>query len=217
MLFYVAIRDYSSEAGSWSAQRFQNLSASNILLQKAYTEGDNEFLYNCCYIGTCYELDRFQWGTSFLSLSVHWIPRQWWADKPAMATGWFDPITFDDIFEMTGVMPTPGCAMTGIAETFMEFGWATPVFWYFLGWLFGRAYRLALGRPLTFWPIVYLGLIASSHYLVTQGFSSFFVPAMCYVFLPVVIFTFTGKLAARPLLVRRPARALAPSGSLSKA
>ena len=127
-----------------------------------------------------------------------------------MATGWFDPVTFDDIFEMTGVMPTPGCAMTGIAETFMEFGWATPVFWYLLGWLFGRAYRLALGRPLTFWPIIYLGLIASTHYLVTQGFSSFFVPAVCYVFLPIVVYTLAGNIVAKRL-PKRPATAAPPS------
>jgi hypothetical protein len=217
MLFYVTIRDYSSEAASWSGQRFQNLSASNILLQKAYTEGDNEFLYNCCYIGTCYELDRFQWGTSFLSLSVQWIPRQWWPDKPAMATGWFDPIAFDDIFEMTGVMPSPGCAMTGIAETFMEFGWLTPVFWYGLGWLFGRAYRLALRRPLTFWPIVYVGLIASTHYLFTQGFSPFFVPSAFYVFLPIVVYTLVGNLAAKSLSKRRTASVLSSTRAMSGA
>jgi hypothetical protein len=134
-----------------------------------------------------------------------------------MATGWFDPITFDDVAEVTGVMPTPGSAMTGIAETFLEFGWLTPVFWFCLGWLFGRSYRLALTRPLTFWPIVYVGLIASTHYLVTQGFSPFFVVSVFYILTPIVVYTLAGNLVAKSLSKRRKANVLSPTHALSGA
>jgi hypothetical protein len=67
----------------------ERVSVSNVLLNKAMQEGDNEFLYHCCVVSACIELDRCQWGTGYLSLATHWIPRQWWPDKPVLATGWF--------------------------------------------------------------------------------------------------------------------------------
>jgi hypothetical protein len=191
MLFLVMIRNYTGE-GSWTAERLQNVSVSNVLLTKALQEGDNEFLYHCCAIATCMELDRYQWGTSYLSLTMHWIPRQWWPEKPALATGWFDPPTTQDIYEVTGVLPTVGSAITGVAESFSDFYWLTPVFWFAIGWCFGWLYRHTLLYPMSIWAILYVGLIAATHYLITQGFAAFFVPACIYVAIPIGIFTVSG-------------------------
>lgn len=205
MLFFFAARDYYSEQGPWSGRRMADLDFSNVLLQKAYEEGDNEFLYNCCFIGACYEHEKYQWGTSYLSLSVHWIPRSWWPDKPPIATGWYDPLSFTDVRAYTGVLPSGGSAMTGIAESFLDFGWLTPVFWFSLGWGFGRMYRVALTNPFSCWVIVYVGMVAASHYLVTQGFAAFFVPAMCYLVLPIMIYTVVGRLGQfRPNQTKKP-------------
>jgi hypothetical protein len=193
MLFFFFIRDYSqSWGGSWSSSRLKEVEISNVLFDKAYEEGDNEFLYCCAIVGTCYELDRYQWGTSYLSLSIHWIPRSWWPDKPRLATGWFEPPTSHDIFEVTGVMPTPGSALSGIGESFMDFGWFTPVFWFCLGWCFGKLYRLAIAHGFSMWAIIYIGMIAGTHYLITQGFGAFFVPACIYISMPIGMFLLSG-------------------------
>jgi len=213
MLFFVLVRSYTGE-GSWTAERMEKVSVSNVLLNKAMQEGDNEFLYHCCAVATCVELDRCQWGTGYLSLTMHWIPRQWWPEKPALATGWFEPPTREEIYEVSGFLPSVGSAITGIGESFSEFYWLTPVFWFVIGWCFGWLYRLAVLRPMSVWAIVYIGLIAATHYLVTQGFAAFFVPACIYVVLPIMIFTVAGAhrgvVAQKPAAVR-PNRAQTPA------
>jgi hypothetical protein len=204
MLFFLIIRDYNpSGEGSWSARQLRRVDVTNVFLKKAYDEDDNEFLYSCCVIGTCYELDRYQWGTSYLSLAMHWIPRSWWPDKPTLATGWFDPPTPADVYEATGILPSNGSAYAGVGESFMDFGWTTPIFWFGLGWGFGRLYRKSLAQGLSTWVIVYIGMIAASHYLITQGFAAFFVPACIYVAIPLGIFAISG---GRGILMSEPPR-----------
>ena len=113
-------------------------------------------------------------------------------NRPSLP-GWFDPPTREDIYEVSGILPSLGSAYTGIGESFTEFYWLTPLFWFVIGWCFGWLYRFAMLRPMSVWSIVYIGLIAATHYLVTQGFAAFFVPACIYVVLPVIIFTIAGS------------------------
>ncbi|MFO0807404.1 MAG: O-antigen polymerase [Gemmataceae bacterium] len=209
MLLFVTIRDYSNTGawGSWGSDRFQNATIDNVLLKKAYEEDDNEFLYNCCIIATCYELDRWQWGTSYLSLMSHWIPRQWWPDKPKLATGWFDPPTWDELYDVTGVKPTLGSTYSCVGEAFQDFSWFAPLFWFAIGQIYGRFFRLAVRHPSSVFPFLYIGLIACSHWLISQGFAAAFVPAVCYLAVPIAIFAVTGNLKFRALAtstLRRP-------------
>lgn len=215
MLFFLAIRDYVSTEGSWSSRKIQKLSASNVLLDKAYEEYDNEFIYSCCITATCYELDRYQWGTSYLSLASHWIPRSWWPDKPAIAQGWFEPATWQELREVTGIMPSNGSSYSGIGESFQDFSWFTPLFWAGLGWCFGRLYRYSLENPTSVAPILYVGMIAASHYLVMQGFASLFVPAMVYLVTPIVAYVIAGNVSGQRL-ARRPVRARPHAGQFGR-
>jgi hypothetical protein len=206
MLLFFTIRDYSSEGASWSGKRLNRITATDVLLSKTYMEEDNEFLYNCAVSATCVQLDRFQWGTGYLSLFTHWIPRQWWPDKPRLGQGWFDPVSWPEISECTGVHLTPGATYSGVGEAFQEFGWFTPLFWATLGWLVGRLYRFAILRPNSVAIPSYVGVVAVSHHLIAQGFAAAFVPGMCYILLPVFLYAVTGNLKTSPSPVRRPVR-----------
>ena len=205
MLLFVTIRDYSHGSdGSWTGQKLQKVTATDVLLGKAYDEGDNEFLYNCCLAATCYELDRFQWGTSYLSLTTHWIPRQWWPDKPGLAQGWLNPVTWPDIRDCTGIMMTPGSTYSGVGEAFQDFSWFTPLFWAALGWLLGRLYHYVVAHPGSVAAPVYVGMIGVTHLLIAQGFAAAFVPGMIYMVTPILVFAATGQFKAAPAVRRKP-------------
>jgi hypothetical protein len=203
MLLFLTLRDYSAEGASWSERRLQQVTAANVLVGKAYEESDNEFLYNCCAIATCLELDRFQWGTGYLSIASHWIPRQWWPDKPNLGQGWLNPITFPEIYDYTGVTLFPGSTYSGVGEAFLEFAWFSPLFWFALAWLIGKLYAYALRHSDSVAPILYVGVIANSHTLVAQGFSLVCVPGAIYFVVPILIFALTGRHRAI-LPARRP-------------
>ena len=112
MLLLVMVRDYSDTSATMkiSEERLRRVTALDILTGKAYEESDNEFLYHCTYVGALLESQRFQWGTGYLSLATHWIPRAWWPEKPPLAHGWLDPLTKEEIYDVSGVYITTGAS-----------------------------------------------------------------------------------------------------------
>ncbi len=189
MLLFFMIRDYSATGVlKYNEDRLQRSTALDIITGKAYEESDNEFLYHCVTVGSVIEMERFQWCTGYLSLAMHWIPRSWWPDKPPLAQGWLDPLSKDDMFNLTGVYMTPGASVGGVAESFIETGWFTPIFWYAIGWVVGRIYLYGRRHPTRVGPIIYVGILAGSHWLISQGFAAAFVPIAIYVTVPIVIF-----------------------------
>jgi hypothetical protein len=204
MLMLVTIRDYHTTAAiKYNEERFKNLTALDLITGKAYEESDNEYLYHCVFIRAYAEHERFQWGTGYLSLATHWIPRAWWPDKPALAHGWIEPLSKDEIFETTGVYMTTGAASGGIAETFVQMAWFTPLFWAGIGWVVGKTYLFARRHPNRVGPMIYVGMLAGSHWLISQGFGAAFVPVVIYMAVPVVIYTLASQRTVRTRVVPR--------------
>jgi hypothetical protein len=188
MLLFVTIRDYSSKEGSWTAERLERVNFENLLLKKPQIDGDNEYLYHCGYSATVYESNRYQFGTGYLNLAIHWIPRQWWPDKPTLLDqGWFPRVSNTELQQQIGWQMTPGAAFGGVAETFQQFAWAAPLFWLALGWGIGRSYAYAYYKPTALRQIVYVGIISTTHWLVSQGFVACFIPMMFYTAVPLVL------------------------------
>jgi hypothetical protein len=103
--------------------------------------------------------------------------------------------------EVVGWEMTPGAAMAGMAESFQQFAWFAPVFWFALGWIVGRAYALAYYQPTAARITFYVGIIGVTHWQVSQGFIASFVPAMFFAALPLVLmycFRERRKVQARP-------------------
>lgn len=194
MLLLFAIRDYTTSGlVKFNEERLRQATAMDIITGKAYEESDNEYLYHCVYVGSVLETDRYQWGTGYLSLMTHWIPRSWWPDKPALAQGWFDPLTKEEMFNITGVYVTSGAASGGVAETFVNLAWFAPMFWFAIGWVMGRAYLFGRRHPNRVGPMIYVGMLAGMHWLISQGFGAAFVPIAIYVIVPILIYAVAGK------------------------
>lgn len=205
MLLLFTIRDYTNTSIiKFNEERLRQATAMDIITGKAYEESDNEYLYHCVYVGSYMETDRFQWGTSYLSLMTHWIPRSWWPEKPALAQGWLDPLSKEEMFAITGVWVTTGAAAGGVAETFVNLAWFTPLGWAAIGWMMGRVYLFGRRHPNRVGPMIYVGMLAGLHWLISQGFGAAFVPIAIYVTVPILIYAIAGKRRAAIRTAPRP-------------
>jgi hypothetical protein len=189
MLLFLAIRPYiySTEQtgmGGWG-QALSELTPDNAFQDRGASLGDNEFAYNCGGVWTLYRTGLYQYGTGYLTLLTHWIPRQLWPDKPTLGEGLF-PSVYGEIPNEMGWQLTVGAAWGGPADSFEEFGFLCPLFWAALAYFVGRSYRHALSHHLRE-QMIYLGVIAATHWLVAQGFGAAFVP-LCIFTIPPVVF-----------------------------
>jgi hypothetical protein len=211
MLLFIFIRDYSTPGGSWRAEQLQRVNVEDLVFQKAQMEDDNEYLYHCGYVATVIELDRYQYGTGFLNLGIHWIPRQWWLEKPTLLDqGWFPKVLPFDMKVVLGWTMTNGAAVGGIAESFQQVGWFMPLYWFAVGWVVGRLFALAHFRTSVMRVTLYVGALGITHYLVAQGLMSAFVPLIFYTVVPLMTYlVFREQAPVR----RRAAPVTAPVGA----
>ena len=211
MLLFVAIRPYIytveghdkiSSAGEVSTAwrgGLSDLSTSKVLLGKGARLGDNEYAFHCATVWTLFDTGRYQYGTGYLTLLIHWIPRQLWPDKPGLGQGLFPSVGGEIPTEM-GWERTAGSSWGGVADVFEEFGFLSPLFWAALAYLAGRSYQAALSHQLSK-EIAYLGFMSGTHWLISQGFSPAVVPLCIFIIPPLVILRF-----ARAKSVQRPSR-----------
>jgi hypothetical protein len=186
MLFFVTARPYIYHQGTWG-DVMQNVSVDQVVTDKASRIEDNEFVYNCLLIATLRETGTYQYGTGYLALLTHWIPRQLWPDKPSQGQGWF-PIALDRTEEVTGWSLTGGASAGGVAEVFNQLGWFSVLFWFFLGRVAARISAGALGSSDPKYAISLLGLLCAAHWMISQGFAEAFVPGMIYQLVPLLCF-----------------------------
>jgi hypothetical protein len=206
MLFFVLIRDYQHQEGSWRVDQLERVTVHDVILKKAQSEGDNEYLYHCGMIASLIELERFQYCTGYVNLLIHWIPRQWWPDKPTLLDqGWYPRVSNYEMQELLGWQMTFGASSAGVAEAFQQFGWLVPLFWFGLAWVVGRAYAYAYYQPTAARQTLYVGTISVTHWLVSQGFTAAFVPLMFFTVVPLVLMYCFRERA--PLTRPRPSRA----------
>jgi hypothetical protein len=190
MMLFLAIRpfiyyvDRTAVSRGWK-EGLSDLSASVVLTNRGKYLGDNEYAYHCGAVWTLYRTGLYQYGTGYLTLLTHWVPRQLWQDKPSLSEGLF-PDVYGEIPNEMGWQMTNGAAWGGACDVFEEFGFLSPLFWAALAYLAGRSYREALSRRLD-QQMTYLGFLAGTHWLVSQGFGAAFVP-LCIFTIPPAVF-----------------------------
>lgn len=199
MLTFVVIRDYSDVGASWKNEKLQDLSYQTIVVDKAVSEGDNEFLYHCGITATSYELGLYQYGTGYLSLLTHWVPRYFWQDKPILGQGWYDHAG-NNVRYLTGWDLTNGAAAGGVSESFEQLGFAAPLLWFFFGLMVAKLYSRARDSEDLRSQALFIGILAATHWMIAQGFSAAYVPMLAFIFVPLVGFQFA-KIKRRPRMV----------------
>jgi hypothetical protein len=207
MLLFVAVRPWLYEEGRVfrgedAAEKWRGalgeVTAQDVFMNRVRRAGDNEFLYHCGMVGTIVEREGYQFGTGYLSLLTHWVPRQWWAGKPRLGQGMF-PDAVSEIPLVMGWSLSAGASAGGVAEVFNQFGYASPIFWLLFGYALALLYRRAKGGDVR-WQLAYVGIVCASHWLVSQGVAAAFVPACIYVIVPLVVLRFA---RSSPTLLQR--------------
>jgi hypothetical protein len=122
----------------------------------------------------------YQYGTGYLNLFVHWIPRGWWPDKPALGIPGFFPWARDEMRGLLGWEMTPGATYASAAATFLQLGFFCPAFWVAFGWFAAWLYRRAMGSPELTWRMSYVALLCAMHWFISQDLKEAFVPACIY-------------------------------------
>lgn len=194
MLLFIEVRPWLYEGSSGAAdasvfnawaEALTELSLSDVVTRHAQSEDDNEYLYHCGLIATAIETGRYQYGTGYLGLVTHWIPRQWWPDKPPLGRGWF-PEAVDMIRPVMGWSLSPGASVGGVAETFNQCGLGAIAMWAAMGYAVSVVFRRARRRGDLRWIFAYVGCAGASHWIVTQGMAAAFVPSAVFVLTAVI-------------------------------
>ena len=200
MLLFIAVRPWvysgggkvkSVTASSW-VEAVESLSLDEIVMERSRRLGDNEYAYHCGMVATNVELEFYQYGTGYVTLLTHWIPRNWWPGKPGLGEGWYGSV-LDRIPVVMGWKMTTGASAGGVAEVFNQFGWLSPAFWFLLAWCAGKVYRRATVEDDPRWAVAYAGVLCASHWLISQGFAAAFVPGVIYQVVPAGAFLFARK------------------------
>jgi hypothetical protein len=213
MLLFLQVRSVTYNGGSWG-EALQTIDVSAVA-ERGDEADDNEFVNNCQLISTIYHNGKYQYGTGHLELLVHWIPRQWWWAKPALGEGSY-PFNqmFDDVERATGVRLLGfGASSAGVADSFVQYGFLCPIYWFVLAGLTGALYTQVIRSPNPTPMYAYVGFLCASHWLISQSFSAAFVPAMYFQVTPLCLWVAVAVYrkwfpAPRKL---RPRRDLAPA------
>lgn len=181
MLAFVSIRDYSSYGASWERSHLEErLNFETVVIGQATKDGDNEFLYNCAMVSTNLTLDMYQYGTGYLTLLTHWIPRQLWPGKPSLGQGFFYGNITEYVSTVTGWAMSGGASGGGIADAFNQFGLLSPVFWFLLGRYIGIIYSQGLLQGSLSRKGYVVSILSCLHWLIAQGFAASFVPLLIF-------------------------------------
>jgi hypothetical protein len=201
MLTLVWMRTYTyapQSAVEWTAtdsvngwdRGLRELSWSGILEDRQQRNSDNEFLYHVGAISTIWQLDDYQYGTGYLELLIHWIPRQLWPNKPSLQQGFFQSHWHEEMPNFMGWGMSSGASSGGIANSFEQFGLLCPVFWYVLGWWASRLYSAATEQMDVVRAMQYVGFLCATHWLLAQGFGAMFVPACYCILIPTAVLVY---------------------------
>lgn len=199
MLALVAMRG-SALTGKWN-QAVAVLTPEDVLVSRTLSVKENEFINSVYTIAAVYENGKYQYGTGHMSLVFHWIPRSVWPDKPALGEGWYSwKELYADVNAKAGQpLVGFGAAIGGIADSFVQYGFLAPLYWFALAFFVGRVFARALPTDDPRWHLSYLGLVCASHWLVSQSLSEAIVPAAAYQAVPFLTFALCRQRSARPV------------------
>jgi hypothetical protein len=201
MLVYLPLRTVMYKEGSWQ-DAFSQLSLTSAITERGKNITDNEFVNNCYMIKSISDSGRIQYGTGHISLFLHWLPRSIWESKPTLGEGYFNSSLdlFDDIEQSSGLgirLIGGGAASGGVADSFFQYGWLTPVVWAGLGWFVSRIYWKGLQGGKILWKHSYIAIVCGTHWLISQGFAAAFVPMVIFWIIPFCVLRYCGNIKIR--------------------
>ena len=222
MLAFVTVRQ-PGLMGKWT-HAVQVLTPEDVLVSRTLAVVENEFVNTTYTIATVFDNGKYQYGTGHASLVLHWIPRSVWPDKPALAEGSY---SWKELYaDVNAKARRPllgfGAAIGGVADSFVQYGFLAPLYWYALAFIVARLFLRALASDDPRWQLSYLGVICATHWLVSQSLGEAIVPAAAYQAIPMISFALCRQRAPHaatlPALERRttePTFALRPSSQAS--
>jgi hypothetical protein len=196
MLLFLAVRPFvgndvalpgQGKVGAWS-DAMEDVTFNDVFVKRTHQIGDNEYIYHCAIVATLEERACYQYGTSYISVLLNWIPRALWPKKPGLGEGWYRPHVTEVVSTVTGWDMTSGAAAGGVAEVYNEFGPFSMLVWAGLGFIVARWYRRTLEAPSPPAIAAYVGVLCASHWLISQGVAAAFVPFAIYEIVPALAF-----------------------------
>jgi hypothetical protein len=167
------------ESGGLFFQYLKEANVQEVLTEKGQEVGDNEFYNHCELIQANRETGLYQYGTGHLAMLLHWIPRSWWAGKPARSLGFFpEAALVADKGQQSNL--GNGGGWGAVADSFNNYAWGFPVYWIVIGWLTGALFLKAQQSGALQWKMANIGLLCSSHWYITQSLGEAFVPFMFF-------------------------------------
>jgi hypothetical protein len=145
--------------------------------------GSQTYIYGPAMVQAVRHEQSYEYGAWLYNIGVRFLPKEWF-DKDPLYTRWsvtnFNQTTSDD----AGFSVPGGSAPSGFASVFVEFGWASPLFWMLLGYIARIRYVKALNTDdlrqhafLTACYIIGLYLITQDLYAATMN-TIYMFPAM---------------------------------------
>ena len=191
MLMFVQARSFLHNDKGW-VDALTTIKVREVITTKANQTGDNEYVNHVYFVGTLNKTGKYQYGTGHLSLFLHWIPRQVWRNKPALGEGFFyEGHLYRDLNRYAGYGAFGGgAAAGGFADSFLQYGYLTPMFWLLLSYCFGRRYSAAIFNSSPHYLFTYVAILCSSHWLLSQGLAAAFVPCLIFLTIPIVVLRF---------------------------
>lgn len=188
MLLCLQIREAQRFSDSWS-DVVRSLSITKAVQDRGQEVTDNEYLNNCALIAVMTQTGKYQYGSGHIGMFLHWIPRALWPNKPALGEGWYSyEELFDEVESFVGIrLIGGGAAAGGVADSFIQYGYFTPLFWFALSWFIARIYARARWGNDPRWLWAYAGIVCVSHWLISQAAANAFVPGVVFVLVPLVV------------------------------
>lgn len=187
MISFLSIRGIIYKGGTW-AEALTQLDVGHSISSRGKNIYDNEFVNHCHTIATLADNGKINYGTGHLGVLLHWIPRSLYKEKPFLGGGQFCSFDelFNDIERHCGVylLGGSGASNAGVADSFFQYGWIFPLFWYALGWLFARVYHKGFAANNARWSLTYVGIMCASHWLISQSLPSAAVPCLVFIVVP---------------------------------
>jgi hypothetical protein len=198
MVVLVSARPTINNEGTWK-EFFHTATTEEMLVDRGERLSDNEYYNSCLQVDANRSTGRYQYGTVHLMLPLNAIPRSWWPGKPNRGGGLF-PYALEDVGPDSNL--GHGGAIGCVADSFDNYGWAAPVYWFFIGWLVAIAYYKAIWSDDMHRKMFYVGILCSLHWFVAQSLGEAFVPFCIYQISFLLAFWY----AQIPLIVKRPKR-----------
>ncbi|MGA2257755.1 MAG: hypothetical protein ABSG53_24090 [Thermoguttaceae bacterium] len=178
MIVLVHARKHLGAGQSW--QKAMQAATVDAMHEKRSTEvADNEFVNHAVKVEANLETGMYQYGTVHLAMLTHWIPRAIWPGKPQRSMGIYPAAMLHfkpGFYTNLGL----GGAWGPVADSFDNYWYFCPIFWYFIGLGTVALYNRAVWRDQLNWKMHYLAVLMSSHWFFAQCATEAIVPFMFY-------------------------------------